>query len=1168
MGVRLIVLFYFATLVFGYLGTAGHSGKAPYQTDRAFLASVASQAANSGKVPAEWIFGWSENTAGQNFTSNYSLEAAPRAVGACEQGGAAAESQDSGNDARLVRDLSRTSVQQTAVLREVWISVADICATGQPTALERVEPEPIAPSAVAGRLGLGEQNPVAATSGFPQTEGQRLRRFWAEVWQRTAIGSRQGQRQRRGNGEASRPSGEGPAQTARAGLHFKAGGDHEAGNRRRQADRDIGFALAVSSLKRGPAARNPGSRGQGDGAGCEGEYEAVTSPGFSTGHSEARTPDDLQTAGHLPPGMEFVHLSIVYVGGKAATEQGGNASRTRPGGGSLAKSAHAGHVLDCTGKRTGARSFCGIGRADRPRGGARGCRTGSRARRGGGLKEEEDAGRLGAARTVHHSRPCEGKNCSYRKCRSSSREDAETKRQARREGFLRGLATDADMGWHRPYPAHGHTVRLEEDYTCISFAQLLALGLEHEVASLCFGSVFRVSDLRIDKDGEEHAAVLGGTVQGIEPHGSHTRETIALGIRGFGGTGMQRAWDAELPVKPFLPAASRASAVPVVEKLDIVQQMSDGAVQSRLGCRSFATSASARIMRCSGRVVRFCDEPDSGNTSLSSVLQVLLGAARQVRSPVNGDSDNRLTAPLSPAGQPRQSRGSPDESCPGPTPIQIGRGAGEPRRCIGQAQQDKRFPDESCPVPQPVPLGQCQGEMPSCTDQVQPSEGVSDVPCPGPPLGQHAQGQARLLSRASQVQQCEWVTDESCPNPRLNQRFNDASGSLSNAEQGSGGGCSISCAGRTRQSEWVSDESCPDPMTGQREQEVGEQLPRTGQVHHGRRFPDESFPGPATGWPGFGSGEFLSLEGQVHLRKTFAGSSYPDPSSGQLGRDAGQSLLKATPVLQGQGRLEELYPAPLSGELFSRACQVQPSTGSSDESCPDPWSGRSDPGASRLSSRSGQAQQGKWSPDESCPDPHSRQPVGGMEVPFLQVGQVHQGERFSDESCPNPQLCQSGRGAKRLIRNSGQVQQRHGSSDVSCPSPQPGHLVRGKVRPTGEGVVADDDRHEFAVHLRLDGDESAPRDYGDGRVAGSGDSTGSASSSEIVPGTVACHLPPAAPFDFASFDILRGPVVYQLPHGNGPEEAVSHVLRHPPFPNPDWVRPRDMFRDILPSRFF
>ena len=33
-------------------------------------------------------------------------------------------------------------------------------------------------------------------------------------------------------------------------------------------------------------------------------------------------------------------------------------------------------------------------------------------------------------------------------------------------------------------------------------------------------------------------------------------------------------------------------------------------------------------------------------------------------------------------------------------------------------------------------------------------------------------------------------------------------------------------------------------------------------------------------------------------------------------------------------------------------------------------------------------------------------------------------------------------------------------------------------------------------------------------------------------------------------------MIHFLPHGSGPEEAVLHAVRHAPFPNPTWLRPR------------
>ena len=45
-------------------------------------------------------------------------------------------------------------------------------------------------------------------------------------------------------------------------------------------------------------------------------------------------------------------------------------------------------------------------------------------------------------------------------------------------------------------------------------------------------------------------------------------------------------------------------------------------------------------------------------------------------------------------------------------------------------------------------------------------------------------------------------------------------------------------------------------------------------------------------------------------------------------------------------------------------------------------------------------------------------------------------------------------------------------------------------------------------------------------------------------------LQPEVPFEFVTFDVIRGPIVYRLPHGQGAEEAILYALQHAPFPNP------------------
>ena len=64
---------------------------------------------------------------------------------------------------------------------------------------------------------------------------------------------------------------------------------------------------------------------------------------------------------------------------------------------------------------------------------------------------------------------------------------------------------------------------------------------------------------------------------------------------------------------------------------------------------------------------------------------------------------------------------------------------------------------------------------------------------------------------------------------------------------------------------------------------------------------------------------------------------------------------------------------------------------------------------------------------------------------------------------------------------------------------------------------------------------------------------GSTPSSRDSLALAAVSILPQGLFAFVSFDICRGPVVYHLPHGHGPEEAVRHALQHAPFPDPAWT---------------
>ena len=68
-------------------------------------------------------------------------------------------------------------------------------------------------------------------------------------------------------------------------------------------------------------------------------------------------------------------------------------------------------------------------------------------------------------------------------------------------------------------------------------------------------------------------------------------------------------------------------------------------------------------------------------------------------------------------------------------------------------------------------------------------------------------------------------------------------------------------------------------------------------------------------------------------------------------------------------------------------------------------------------------------------------------------------------------------------------------------------------------------------------------------------SWGSSRSDRVRVAPSLVTLQPEVAYEFVTFDVVRGPVLHSLPHGNGPEEAVLHAVRHAPFPNPSWIRP-------------
>ena len=134
---------------------------------------------------------------------------------------------------------------------------------------------------------------------------------------------------------------------------------------------------------------------------------------------------------------------------------------------------------------------------------------------------------------------------------------------------------------------------------------------------------------------------------------------------------------------------------------------------------------------------------------------------------------------------------------------------------------------------------------------------------------------------------------------------------------------------------------------------------------------------------------------------------------------------------------------------------------------------------------------------------------------------------------------------------------------VSCPPPQgcllacrpmsacPPHALTS----VSEAVAAP------AVSVHTSGTVADPAadhlvDHHDVRQDSDGDSCGSSSFGRARLSHALATLQPEVPFDFVSFDIFRGPVVYHMPHGQGPTEAILHALQHAPFPNPTWTHTR------------
>ena len=219
------------------------------------------------------------------------------------------------------------------------------------------------------------------------------------------------------------------------------------------------------------------------------------------------------------------------------------------------------------------------------------------------------------------------------------------------------------MGWHRPRLAYGHSVRQEIDYTSAPLAQLVALGLQCEVASRTFGAVFALEDPRIGDCIPKQAGPTGCL------HSAHasTREALAPSVRCSGvmewalrpsfphfaaaalgapvvpdqseealapSVRCSEVMDwapCRLPFPHFSAAALGAPAVPDKSEKPGTSVQTAGVQGSTHSCFSSSTAASRRLHKVLGKVVRFETDCTGLCPSLSAVSRTLLRAARALR---------------------------------------------------------------------------------------------------------------------------------------------------------------------------------------------------------------------------------------------------------------------------------------------------------------------------------------------------------------------------------------------------------------------------------------------------------------------------------------------------------------------------------------------------------
>ena len=186
------------------------------------------------------------------------------------------------------------------------------------------------------------------------------------------------------------------------------------------------------------------------------------------------------------------------------------------------------------------------------------------------------------------------------------------------------------MGWRRPRSAYGHTVRRESDFTSAPFGQLLALGLQFEVASQSFGAVFAVRDPRVD----DCLCVQAGLSGHLHTAQANTREALAPSVR---CSGVMEWALCRFPFPHSTAAALGAPAVPDGSETSDLHVQYDGVQCSLRSCFSLSTAASRKLRKVIGTVVRFEGDSSGHCLSLEAVSKALLGAARALRQrPLHG----------------------------------------------------------------------------------------------------------------------------------------------------------------------------------------------------------------------------------------------------------------------------------------------------------------------------------------------------------------------------------------------------------------------------------------------------------------------------------------------------------------------------------------------------